>query len=297
LNLSSKLASGRKIKNRGIDMDTKRLVSLTVLLSIFFLLTAPACLAEPVKIMPLGDSITGSPGCWRALLWKDLTDNGFTDIDFVGTASHQGCAFKYDADHEGHGGAWVCSVAKSNELVGWLSATNPDIVLMHFGTNDIWNPYTPIDEVIAAFTTLVNQMRRNNPDMIILVAQIIPLDPREPLDECNECPQRAIDLNNEIPAWAQGLSTDRSPIVVVDHWSGFNPSTDTNDGVHPNDAGIRKVADNWYGPLSSILAGIDPGAIEPEEEPEAEPEQPESDPAPDNTGGCEGNGPFGGCGG
>src|SRR3954454_14239078 len=26
----------------------------------------------PVKIMALGDSITGSPGCWRALLWQML---------------------------------------------------------------------------------------------------------------------------------------------------------------------------------------------------------------------------------
>lgn len=271
-------------------MKTKRLVILVVLLSIFFLSYVPACLAEPVKIMPLGDSITGSPGCWRALLWKDLADNGFTDIDFVGTAFHQGCAFDYDADHEGHGGAWAASVAKNNELVGWLSATNPDIVLMHFGTNDIWNTYMPIDDIIAAFTTLVNQMRQNNPDMIILVAQIIPLEPRNPLAKCNECPQRIIDLNNKIPAWAQGLSTNRSPIVVVDHWNGFDAGTDTDDGVHPNDAGIRKIADNWYGPLSSILAGRDPGTIEPEEEPE-------SDPATDNTGGCEGNGPFGGCGG
>ena len=40
---------------------------------------APAAPAEPTvaastRIMTLGDSITGSPGCWRALLWRHLRD-------------------------------------------------------------------------------------------------------------------------------------------------------------------------------------------------------------------------------
>jgi mannan endo-1,4-beta-mannosidase len=33
------------------------------------LLFAGAARAAPTRIMALGDSITGSPGCWRALLW------------------------------------------------------------------------------------------------------------------------------------------------------------------------------------------------------------------------------------
>jgi hypothetical protein len=32
--------------------------------------------AAAVKVMPLGDSITGSPGCWRAKLWTRLQSNG-----------------------------------------------------------------------------------------------------------------------------------------------------------------------------------------------------------------------------
>lgn len=234
-------------------MKTKSLLQLSALLCLCFLWSIPACPAAAVKIMPLGDSITGSPGCWRALLWKDLTDSGLTDIDFVGTQYPQGCAFAYDGEHEGHGGALATTVAGTNELTGWLAATHPDIVLMHFGTNDVWSNRST-QQILDAFTVLVNQMRQDNADMIVLVAQIIPVAP----DSCTECPQRTIDLNQALPAWAQGLSTSRSPIVVVDHWSGFNSSTDTWDGVHPNDAGIRKIADNWYGPLSRLLAGENP---------------------------------------
>lgn len=43
------------------------------------------------RIMPPGDSITGSPGCWRVLLWRNLQNAGFTSIDLVATLPPQGC--------------------------------------------------------------------------------------------------------------------------------------------------------------------------------------------------------------
>ncbi len=242
----------------------------------------------PVKIMALGDSITSSPGCWRALLWKDLTENGFANIDFVGTQRPDGCGFQFDGEHEGHPGVLVTNVAANNELVGWLSATHPDVVMMHFGTNDVWSNRST-QQILDAYTTLVNQMRQDNPQIKILVAQIIPVAP----DTCADCPQRTIALNNEIPAWAESLSTASSPIVVVDHWTGFNSSTDTYDGVHPNDAGIRKLADNWYGPLTEILGGnsSEPdtgGPTDPKDPTEPEPPQDPVIPGCGTTSGCGG---------
>ncbi|MCO6716812.1 cellulose-binding protein, partial [Streptomyces sp. CHB19.2] len=53
------------------------LVLTALLLPLGLTLTPPfapranaAPYATPVRVMPLGDSITGSPGCWRALLWN-----------------------------------------------------------------------------------------------------------------------------------------------------------------------------------------------------------------------------------
>src|SRR5579883_3358319 len=89
----------------------------------------------PVKIMPLGDSITGSPGCWRALLWNNLQNTGYTNINFVGTLNNStACGIPFDGDNEGHGGYLATNIANQNLLPGWLSATNPDIVMMHLGT-------------------------------------------------------------------------------------------------------------------------------------------------------------------
>lgn len=202
----------------------------------------------PVKIMPLGDSITGSPGCWRALLWNNLQNAGYTNIDFVGTQPPQGCGIPYDGDNEGHGGALATNIVSLNELPGWLSATNPDVVLMHLGTNDVWSSLSP-STILAAYTTLIGQMRANNPSMKILVAQIIPMNP----SGCTTCAQGVVALNAAIPAWASSLSTAQSPITVVDQWTGFDDSTDTGDGVHPNDAGNQKMASKWFPPLTTVL--------------------------------------------
>ncbi|MFN8077853.1 MAG: cellulase family glycosylhydrolase [Kineosporiaceae bacterium] len=214
---------------------------------------APSAQAAPVKIMALGDSITGSPGCWRALLWQKLTQSGYTNIDFVGTQPGQGCGFAYDGENEGHGGELVTNVADQNLMPARLATTNPDVVLMHFATNDVWSARTN-DQIFAAWTKIVGQMRENNPRVKVLVAKIIPVAPAA----CPECPARTVTLNNAIPAWAAGLSTTSSPITVVDQWTGWNPTTDTGDGVHPNDAGIVKMAERWYPAVVSALGGTTP---------------------------------------
>lgn len=212
--------------------------------------TAPpaAAAATPVRVMPLGDSITGSPGCWRALLWNRLQSTGYPDVDFVGTLGPQGCGVPYDGDNEGHGGYLVTNVANQNLLPGWLSATRPDVVLMHFGTNDVWSNIAPAT-ILAAYSKLVDQMRASNPGMAVLVAKIIPMNP----PTCAECGQRVVALNAAIDAWAAGRTTAASPVVVVDQWTGFDTATDTYDGVHPNAAGDQKMSDRWYPALTAAL--------------------------------------------
>ncbi|MER6711486.1 GDSL-type esterase/lipase family protein [Streptomyces sp. NPDC000877] len=222
---------------------------------------APA--ADPVRIMPLGDSITGSPGCWRAVLWNRLVDSGYKDLDFVGTLPPQGCGQAHDGDNEGHGGELVTNVADRDLLPGRLAATRPDIVVMHFGTNDVWSSIAP-DRIMAAYTKLVAQMRASNPDMRILVAQLIPMNP----STCAACAQRVTDFNARIPAWARATSTDRSPVTVVDQWTGFSTATDTYDGVHPNASGDAKIAARWFPALAAVLdAGVPGGPGGPGENP------------------------------
>ncbi|GAA4628028.1 GDSL-type esterase/lipase family protein [Cellulomonas oligotrophica] len=218
--------------------------------------TVPAAVAEPVRVMALGDSITGNPGCWRALLHQRLVADGHA-IDMVGTMPPQGCGIAHDGDNEGHGGLLVTNVAASGEAAGWFAATRPQVVLMHFGTNDVWSARTP-QQILDAYTTLVGQMRAVDPRVVVVVAQIIPVAP----PTCAECPARTQALNAAIPAWAAATSTAASPVRVVDHWTGWDPARDTGDGVHPNDAGTQRMAATWYPAATQALALV-PGGTTP----------------------------------
>ncbi|MDQ0424007.1 MULTISPECIES: cellulose binding domain-containing protein [Cellulomonas] len=207
--------------------------------------------AEPVRVMALGDSITGSPGCWRALLHRDLTAAGHR-VDMVGTLPPQGCGIAHDGDNEGHGGALVTNVAASGEAAAWFAATRPQVVLMHFATNDVWSARTP-QQVLDAWTTLVRQMRAVDPHVVVVAAQIIPVAP----PSCAQCPARTEALNAEVPAWAAATSTPGSPVLVADHWTGWDPARDTSDGVHPNDAGTVRMAATWLPVVERALALVE----------------------------------------
>jgi lysophospholipase L1-like esterase len=255
---------------------TAALVTMVTLAVPSGLPTSPAT-AAPVRIMPLGDSITAG-SCWRAMLWDELRSAGYTNLDFVGTQPGGGCGIDHDGDNEGHGGFHAYNIAAQNQLTPWLEATDPDIVLVHLGTNDIWNR-RPTADIIEALGTLVDQMRRHNPTVTILMAQIIPV---APTSGCPECAAATVDLNNAILELVEEKSVSASSrIYAVDLWNDWDPSVDASDGVHTTSSGDRKMADRWFAALSAVLGDAPlprPGLIIPS--PGA------TVPADDGSGGC-----------
>ncbi|KAF2228473.1 carbohydrate esterase family 3 protein [Viridothelium virens] len=116
---------------------------------------------------------------------------------------------------------------------------------MHLGTNDVVYGQS-ITSILAAFTTLVQQMRASNANIKIIVAQIIPIS-------YAQWNTGNIALNAAIPSWASGLNSTASPIFVVDQYDGFDASTDLRDGIHPNTAGDTKTAAKWYPALVQAI--------------------------------------------
>jgi len=214
--------------------------------------TSHAFAQTPVRIMPLGDSITASPGCWRGYLWNRLQTAGFTNIDFVGGVNNgDGCnpGFTYDFDHEGHSGFSITGIADQNQLPPWLTAARPDVVIVHLGTNDMWGGFIPLQNKITALTKLIGQMRANNPIMKIVVAKIIPMSP----PDCPTCAPDVVAFNNALPAWAAGLTTAQSPILLADVWTGFDVVADTFDRVHPVTSGFIKMGNSFFPVVAQIL--------------------------------------------
>jgi lysophospholipase L1-like esterase len=216
--------------------------------------------------MPLGDSTTAAT-CYRARLWKKLQDAGKVNIDFVGTEKDSGCSdgvpAGFDSDNEGHscyivtnltdqGNKPTCNLnykSDSSDLALWFDTQAPDIVLMHFGTNDAWNGYGP-DMILPAYKAIIDKLRTRNPNVKLFVAQIIPLQP----DSGKDYDAIVRTLNDAIPAWAEQNSTATSPIVVVDQFTDYVVASDNQaDGVHPNSAGSDKIAQNWFDAISGLL--------------------------------------------
>ena len=57
---------------------------------------------------------------------------------------------------------------------------------------------------------------------------------------------RVRNAGREIPEIAEEMSTVESPVIIVDHFQGFDAEEDTYDGVHPNAAGEEKMAQRWF---------------------------------------------------
>ena len=211
------------------------------------------------RITPLGDSITGST-CGPQLLAKALTDHGKTNFAFVGSnLNDQSCDGAATVQTEGHGGYLVTDLVGSgshaSELPKWCNTNKADLVLMQFGTNDVWSDRSP-SAILDAYATVLDDLRAANPSVIVLVAQITPLNPKD----CATCESRVVALNARIPAWASSKSTAASPVSVVDLHAAFTAtsytvnSTYTADGVHPNLAGGQLIANKWYDALLALGA-------------------------------------------
>lgn len=191
--------------------------------------------AQKLRIMPLGDSITEIT-CWRALVWDAIAQAGYANkVQYVGSqnSNPENCkpqTANWDEHHEGHSG-WLAIDIANSYLTTWLKNTPADIVMFMLGTNDVTRGHTTT-EIIAAYTKMVNIMRAANPKMKIIVDLVIPLS----------FSNSAITaLNAAIPAWAKGLNSTESPIVIADCNTGF-PTSDLRDGVHPNAAGDKILA-------------------------------------------------------
>ncbi|MBN2573670.1 MAG: hypothetical protein JXP73_03830 [Deltaproteobacteria bacterium] len=212
------------------------------------------------RIMPLGDSITVTT-CYPQFLSKQLTDNGHKNFTFVGgNVCNQICGSDVpNTVCEGQGGMWATHLtsggASASLLPQWCNAGRADVALVHFGTNDIWGTQ-PTQKILDAFSQIVDALRAAVPNVIVFAAQIIPMAP----DNCSTCEARLEELNAAIPSWASGKSTAASPVYPVDLWSALPKATYTagssytKDGVHPEPAAARIMADTWYQAL--VAKGI-----------------------------------------
>jgi lysophospholipase L1-like esterase len=231
----------------------------------------PFPVGSTVKILAVGDSITRAT-CWRAKLWESLNGKYQGRFDFVGTLqSNPGCTpANFDQDNQGYSSSLVTEVVAGittarmcdpmpcptlADLSAAFTTAQPDVVLMHFGTNDVWNN-RPATTILDAYSQVLDAARSANANVIVMVAQIIPMNVTATTCAgctCPTCPTGIMQLDTQIVDWAASKSTTASPVVVVDQLTGFDATADNRDGVHPNDQGSQKMAARWFDALEPLF--------------------------------------------
>ncbi len=198
--------------------------------------------ATPLKIMPLGDSITFGEGSltsnsYRIDLQNRLEAAGL-DVDFVGS-QRAGAPATADLDNEGHPGWTIEKIAA--ELTGWLTTYRPDVVLLMIGTNDM-NRNIDVANAPARLAALIDQIHATVPAARIFVQQLTSAKVRPDI-------QARIDAYNAaMPAVLDG----KGPLVHLVDQSGIRGLL-LSDKLHPNDFGYAKMSYNLYRAMEQVL--------------------------------------------
>jgi len=198
---------------------------------------------KPIKIMPLGDSITDGynyPGGYRINLWKQLSDRGYK-INFVGSLSN-GPNSLPNQNHEGHSGWRIDQISMYVNV--WLQKYQPDVILLTIGTNDIVQNYR-VETAPDRLNNLIDDIFTELPEVEILVASIPPIEVAVVDKKVNE-------YNRAIASLVERRQKEGDRLRFVDINSALN-FEDLADTVHPNSQGHNKMANVWEEALIPVL--------------------------------------------
>lgn len=211
----------------------------------------PAQQLPPLRIMPLGDSITKGNGAknrngYREDLRKKLLsyqkDNSDFSVDMIGSLQ---TGSMEDSDHEGHSGEYLADMLDNLKL---SVSAEPNIVLLHAGTNNM-DKEVDLDKAPELMETIIDNLFKGSPNAAVLVAPVIWAN--------NARMQKNTDaFNKKLEGIIEKKQDDGKHILSVPTAIGKD---DLWDEKHPNEKGYAKMAAAWF---KAILAANEKGWIE-----------------------------------
>ena len=203
----------------------------------------------PLKIMPLGDSITydsnhddkyvsprpvGVRNGYRNDLWYKLIAAGY-HVDFVGSQqAGQSIVPRFDVDNEGHPG-WT-SYQIAYNIYTYLIYNTPDIILLHIGSNDNASSVAGVEYLLDEIDRFEED---NGHHITVIVALIIDRNPHSATVSA---------FNHNLKNLVKQRISEGDDLMLVDmqYGAGIQYSKDMADHIHPNDRGYTKMANVWF---------------------------------------------------
>ncbi|MDD6253484.1 MAG: GDSL-type esterase/lipase family protein [Bacteroidales bacterium] len=216
----------------------KKIIQTVILLCILSI----GCQARNFTILGLGDSITegiDGQGSYLSPLKRMLFEEGY-DVEFIGPRMSR-CGDEAIPCY-GWCGKDVEFIESTIEDV--YRKYPADIVLFHAGHNHD-AATRPVKGIIKAYRSVIRKIRMINPDVVILVAEVIPSGK---LPKYSYIP----GLNREIARLVSGYDDDKIRLVNIAenyNWRRLNVS----DMVHPNAEGREWIAGCWNEALKDLL--------------------------------------------
>ncbi|WP_224392110.1 SGNH/GDSL hydrolase family protein [Pseudonocardia sp. ICBG1293] len=212
--------------------------------------TAVPAVDDPgvVRVMPLGASSTvgvGSPATagYRLPLWQRLAADG-VHIDYVGSRS-SGPDTLPDTDHEGRSG-WTA--ARMVPMAGgWVLAAQPDVVLLHAGTNDLLQG-AGARATAASLDRLLDRVFAAAPHTHVIMAGVWAPLPKQRAERAR--------LADYLPRVAAAHRAAGHSVEYVDTSTLF-PAGRTADGLHAGPGAYRTIATVWADRIEAHL-GVRP---------------------------------------
>ncbi len=232
--------------------------------------------AHPLKIMPVGDSITDDcfgNGAYRLHLQTLLESNGYA-FTFVGRNVSSTTAGFTQRQHEGYCGAPIAppgyydvhaykgADAYLEKIVpDALTNVTPDVILLLIGANDIGHGRDPFRVATNEMSALLDLIFSNAPAVNVIIGRITSLT-----NGSWGYGNYATNVSIYNAALQKLVHTRRAAgqnVFMADCFSAVDIVTGfQGDHVHPNTSGFNALADAWLKSIQAITIRTNPAVRE-----------------------------------